>query len=337
MAPPMQDAGVRDREVPAPRPGPDVPPEEADAPNPMLGILLKCVSVVVFVGMQTALKAAGEGIPAGELVFFRSFFALVPVVLYLAWLGDLRTALDTDDLRGHAFRGLIGVGSMIGSFFALTRLPYPEWITISYGAPLLTVVFAALILKEVVRAYRWTAAVVGMIGIVVVTLPKLTLGGEVIGTDERLGIAAALVSAVFAATAMIQIRRLVRTEKTATIVVYFSLTSSAIALVSLAFGWVAPTARQTALLVTAGLLGGVGQLLLTACYRYADTSTIAPFEYTSLLLAIGIGSFAFGEVVSWTTLAGAAIVISAGIFIIWREHRLGIERRRARRVSTPNG
>lgn len=304
-------------------------------PNPARGIALKIVSVVVFVGMQTSLKLAGEGIPAGELVFFRSFFALVPVTLYLAWLGDLGTALKTRDVPGHILRGMIGVSSMSLGFFALSRLPYPEWIAISYAAPLLTVVFAAVFLKEIVRLHRWSAVVVGLFGILVVSLPKMTLVAGGMGAGETVGICASLAAAAISAVAMIQIRRLVRSEKTATIVVYFSLTCSAIALLSIVFGWVWPTPRQALFLVLAGLCGGVGQLLLTACYRYADASTIAPFEYTSLILAIVLGSVLFGEAVSATTLLGAAIVIGAGLFIIVREHRLGLERSQARRAGTP--
>lgn len=309
----------------------------AQTTNPLRGIALKCLSVVVFVGMQTCIKAGGEGIPAGEIVFFRSFFALVPVVAYLVWLGDLKTALVTRDPGGHLVRGLVGVTSMGLGFFALTRLPYPEWITISYAAPLVTVILAALFLKETVRLYRWSAAVLGLLGIVVVSLPNLSVSTESLGTGESLGVMAAIASAIVAAVAMIQIRRLVRTEKTATIVVYFSLTSSAIAALTIVFGWTWPTPSQFVFLVLAGLCGGVGQLLLTACYRYADTSTIAPFEYTSMILAVAIGALVFGETVTATTLFGAGIVIAAGIFIIWREHRLGIERAKARRVATPSG
>ncbi|WP_245515048.1 DMT family transporter [Jiella endophytica] len=309
-----------------------------DDPNPSLGIGLKCMSVVVFVAMQTLIKSVGEAIPAGEVVFFRSFFALIPVILYLAWLGDLKHSLATDDLTGHVVRGIVGVGSMILSFFSLARLPYPEWISISYGAPLLTVVFAAVFLKETVRAYRWTAVAIGLLGVSVVTAPNLTLFSEGgLGGAEAIGALGALGSACFAAVAMIQIRRLVQKEKTATIVVYFSLTSSLIALFTLPFGWVLPSFENAACLVVAGLFGGVGQLLLTASYRYADTSTIAPFEYTSLILAIAIGVFLFGDTLQWMTVLGGTIVVSAGIFIIWREHRLGIERRRARRVAPPGG
>ncbi|MBB3996547.1 DMT family transporter [Aureimonas pseudogalii] len=309
----------------------------ASAPNPMLGIGLKIVSVVVFVGMQTSLKSVGEGLPAGQLVFFRSFFALVPVAIYLLYLGDLKTALKTDDLGGHFLRGAIGVTSMGLGFYALARLPYPEWIAISYASPLLSVVFAAIFLKERVRAYRWGAVLVGLCGIVVVAVPNFTLGTQTLRPEYAIGMLASLGGAAVAAVAMIQIRRLVRTERTPTIVVYFSLTSSLLALVTLVFGWVWPTPQQMVLLVLAGLCGGVGQLLLTACYRYADTSTIAPFEYTSMLLAIVVGALLFGESASATTLLGAAIVIAAGVFIIFREHRLGLERRRARQAGTPQG
>ena len=306
--------------------------------NPTLGIALKCISVVVFVAMQTLIKSVGEDVPAGEVVFFRSFFALIPVIIYLVWLGDLRHSLETDDLLGHILRGLIGVTSMILSFFSLARLPYPEWISISYAAPLLTVVFAAVFLKEIVRAYRWTAVAIGLIGVSVVTLPNLSLlSGGGLGGVEALGALGALGSACFAAVAMIQIRRLVQKEKTATIVVYFSLTSTVIALVTLPFGWILPSAMDATLLVTAGLCGGVGQLLLTSSYRYADTSTIAPFEYTSLVLAVLIGVLLFGDTLAWTTILGALIVVLAGIFIIWREQQLGIERRKARRVTPPGG
>ncbi len=303
----------------------------------MIGIGLKVLSVIIFVGMQTALKTLGETIPAGQLVFFRSFFALVPVVIYLAYLGEFRTALRTDDIGGHFLRGIIGVTSMGLGFFALSRLPYPEWIAISYASPLLTVIFAALFLKETVRAYRWAAVLVGLFGILVVAAPNFTLTAEHADPDRAYGILASIGGAAFAAIAMIQVRRLVRKERTPTIVVYFSLTSSLVALSTIVFGWVWPNPAQLAALVISGLCGGVAQLLLTACYRYADTSTIAPFEYTSMLLAIAIGVQFFGETIQATTLIGAAIVIGSGVFIIYREHRLGIERGKARRVSSPQG
>ncbi|RFC63042.1 DMT family transporter [Fulvimarina endophytica] len=305
-----------------------------DDDRPVFGVCLKLLSILSFVGMQTAIKLAGSGVPAGEIVFFRCFFALLPVLLYLAWLGDLKTAFRTNDIKGHVLRGIVGVASMGLGFFSITRLAYPEWTTINYATPLITVVFAALFLGEVVRAYRWTAVAIGLVGVAVVTLPNFSVAGRDMGGVEGLSVLAAIFSAVFAAIAMIQVRRLAQREKTATIVLFFMVAASIISLFSLPFGWVVPTPEQAVLLVIAGILGGIGQLLLTAAYRFADTSTIAPFEYSSLILAILIGATVFGEVVAVSTILGGAIVVLAGISIIWRESQLGLKRRKDRQTRT---
>jgi drug/metabolite transporter (DMT)-like permease len=133
------------------------------------------------------------------------------------------------------------------------------------------------------------------------------------------------------------VRKLVREERTATIVIYFSLTSTLLSLVTLPFGWAVPEAREAVLLVAAGLFGGAGQILLTASYRHAETAVIASFEYVSMLLALGAGYVVFDEVPSGAMLAGAGLIVAAGLVIVYREHRLGIERARARKVMTPQG
>jgi len=133
------------------------------------------------------------------------------------------------------------------------------------------------------------------------------------------------------------VRKLVNTEGTAAIVFYFSLTATTLSLVTLPFGWVWPTPLEAGLLVLAGLLGGVGQILLTSGYREADASLVAPFDYASMIFALAIGYFIFSEVPTWTMLGGAALIVTAGILIIWREHKLGLERARQRKAMTPQG
>jgi drug/metabolite transporter (DMT)-like permease len=107
--------------------------------------------------------------------------------------------------------------------------------------------------------------------------------------------------------------------------------------VTIPFGWVWPTPLEASLLVLAGLLGGVGQILLTSSYREADASLVAPFDYASMIFALAIGYFVFSEVPTWTMLGGAALIVTAGILIIWREHKLGIERAKQRKAMTPQG
>jgi drug/metabolite transporter (DMT)-like permease len=299
--------------------------------NPLQGIALKLGSVVVFITMASLIKAAE--VPAGEAVFFRSFFALPVIVAWLALRGELRTGFYVANPWGHALRGIMGSTAMGMGFAGLLYLPLPDATALGYAAPLLTVVFAAAFLGEKVRLFRTSMVGLGLCGVLIVLWPNLhpNLGT---GQSSALGAALVLGGAVFSALAQITIRRLVQTEKTAAIVFYFSLTSTTLGLATIPFGWVMPSPSQGAMLVGAGLLGGVGQILLTSSYRWADASLIAPFEYASILFALGIGYFVFAEVPTGAMLSGAALVVLAGVLIIWRERWLGIERARGKGAGT---
>lgn len=306
--------------------------------NPLRGIGLKIISVVIFTMMAICIKASADQVPPGQSVFFRSFFAIPVIVAWLAWKNDLRHGLDTRHPMDHFWRGLVGTISMGLGFTALGLLPLPEAIALSYAAPLLTVIFAAMFLGEQVRAFRITAVVFGLVGVVIVLAPRMTLlSGEETTRLETIGAMAAMLAAVFAALAQVFVRKLVHTEATAAIVFYFSVTASAMALATLPFGWAVPDLKGFVLLIGAGLLGGVGQIFLTEGYRHAEAAVIAPFEYVSMLLALGFGYLLFDEIPTRNMLGGAALIVTAGIFIIWRERRLGIQRAGARKVLTPQG
>jgi drug/metabolite transporter (DMT)-like permease len=313
-------------------------PDRLRRGNALTGIALKVASVAIFVGMSTSIKLAGP-LPVGEIVFFRSFFAVVPVLAVFAWRGELSIALTTFHPFSHIARGMVGVSAMALSFFSLTRLPLPEAITLNYAQPLLVVVFSALLLGERIRIYRWSAVVVGLIGVLIISWPKLSLFSSAGGVSDReaIGVVAALTAASMSAIALLLVRRLVRTERSATIVLWFSLTASAIALLSIPFGWQPLSVSQAALLITSGLCGGFAQILMTECYRHAEASTVAPFEYTSMILGIVVGYLAFGDIPTVHMIIGGAIVVGAGIFIIWRERRLGIARAAAASALPPAG
>lgn len=291
--------------------------------GPMRGIALKLVSVAIFLAMQTLIKLGGSGVNPGQITFYRSAFALVPIMGYLLWRGDLRQAFVTESPFGHFKRGFIGVLSMGCGFYGLTVLPLPEWIAIGYAMPLFSVFFAWALLHEPVRIYRWTAVAIGLVGVLIISWPKLTLFRTLgLQSGEAVGALVVLCSAAGAALAMIQIRILVRSEKTMTIVLYFSISSALLALLTLPFGWSWLDMRQTLLLVFAGFAGGIAQIFLTESYRHAEVSTIAPFEYSSILFGIAISWLVFSEVPVLTMMIGTAITVSAGIYIIHRERRL---------------
>ncbi len=315
----------------------ETPPTLPLAQQPLRGILLKVASVCVFVAMASLIKASAAHVPPGEAVFFRSLFALPVIVVWLILRGELRHGLETKDPMGHVWRGVIGTTAMGLGFTALGLLPLPEVTALGYAAPLLVVVFAAMFLNEQVRAFRLTMVAMGMVGVMVVLSPRLSLDASGLTPRETLGAVVVLMSAVFAALAQIFVRKMVQTESTAAIVFWFSVTATLLSLLTLPWGWVWPPVHVVVMLVLAGLLGGVGQILLTSSYRYADASLIAPFEYSSMLLALIVGYAVFGEVPTLIMLAGAAIIILAGVLIIWRERQLGLERARQRKAMTPGG
>jgi drug/metabolite transporter (DMT)-like permease len=303
------------------------------------GIFLKIASVAVFVCMSAIVKAVSDTVPAGETVFFRSIFA-VPVIL--GWLllqhDNLRDGLKTANPMSHLWRGVVGTTAMALTFTGLGLLPLPEVTAIGYAAPLFAVILAAMFLGEQVRLVRLAAVFMGLIGVGIVLSPRLTtLNSDGLTDAETLGAVIVLASAVFVALAHVFIRKLVATEKTTSITFWFSITASVLSLMTLPFGWVLPDPVTFGLLVGAGLLGGVGQILLTSAYRYAPTAVIAPFDYASMIFALILGYGLFGEVPTGRMLIGAAIVVAAGLLIIWREQMLGISRKEQRRAQTPQG
>jgi drug/metabolite transporter (DMT)-like permease len=304
--------------------------------RPLLAIGLKMMAVTVFVGMATTIKLAGT-VEAGQIVFYRSLFAVVPILVFLAFRGEIVSAVRTSRPMAHVLRGASGVASMWFGFYGLTRLPLPEQITLNYAQPLLVVAFGALFLGETVRIYRWSAVIVGFLGVVIVAWPKLTLltGDHAVHGEEGIGALAVLAGALFSAISGLQIRQLVATEKSSTVVLWFSITSAGLALMTYPLGWTPLSSMQLTWLVLAGLAGGIGQILITEAYRHGDVSIIAPFEYTSMILGIVIGYFVFDDIPTVYTLVGGSIVVAAGLFIIFRERQVRPSRGRPRKPAPP--
>jgi len=298
--------------------------------NILEGILLKLASALTFAVMQALVRSLGEDIPVGEVVFFRSAFAVVPVVVIYALRQELAAAIRTARPLGHIGRGVAGLASMFCSFAALARLPLVEVTAISFASPFVTVALAALLLKEHVRFYRWSAVGVGFLGVMVMLAPnfdaaRLAAGH---GQAQTLGAVLALAGACFNAGAVIQTRRLTGSETTSSIVLYFSIACAVGGLLTLPLGWAVPTRWELAALIGTGVLGGAGHLFLTESYRHAPASVIAPFDYAAILFAFLLGYLMFDEVPTPLVVIGAAIVVEAGLFVLWRERRLGLKRAR---------
>jgi drug/metabolite transporter (DMT)-like permease len=299
--------------------------------NPAKGILLKVVSTVLFAVMSALIRYLGTRYPIGEVVFYRSAFAMVPVMLVYALRGELAAVVRTERPLGQAGRGVISIAGMFLNFGALARLPLVESNAISFTSPLFSVALAALVLKERVRIYRWSAVVIGFLGVLVVLSPHLSgdeLTVAMASATSVAGVVYGIAGAAANAGTVIQTRRLTQSETTSSIVFYFSLFCSLAGLVTLPFGWISPTGGEFAALIAIGLLGGTAHIFLTESYRYASASTVAPFDYTAMIWALILGYAMFGETPTPMIVVGSAIIAAAGLFVIWRERQLALARKR---------
>jgi len=302
--------------------------------RPDLAVALKLSAIFLFSVMAALVKATSEDVPAGEAVFFRSFFAIPVILVWIAAKGELRSGLIAHRPMGHFWRGIIGTSAMGMTFAGLGLLPLPEVTAIGYATPIFTLILAAVMLGERIRMVRISAVLVGLVGVLIMVWPRLG-GGAGLHDAAALGALLILGSTMLRALVQIHIRRMVETERTSAIVFYFSATASVLSLLTAPFGWVMPAGETALQLVLAGIVGGMAQILLTSSYRFGPASMLAPYDYASMLFAILIGYAWFGEVPTLVMLSGAALVIAGNILVIWREHHLGLLRARARSVSDP--
>ncbi len=297
--------------------------------NLIKAILLKVASALLFAVMSVLVRWLGDRYPVGQVVFFRSAFAILPVVIIYAWRGELIAALRIGRPFGHLGRGVTAVGAMFCNFTALALLPVVDATAISFVSPLFAVALSALILKERVRIYRWSAVIVGFSGVLVMLLPQLDVSRSAASGAATTGAMLGLVGAMFGAGSAIQTRALTTSETTSSIVLYFSVICTLAGLATWPFGWLMPNGPELIALIVIGICGGLAHILLTESYRLAPASLIAPFDYTSMLWALVLGFLVFSEVPSVLVFVGAGIIAAAGLFVIWRERRLGVERARA--------
>jgi drug/metabolite transporter (DMT)-like permease len=299
--------------------------------NTGTGILFKLISAALFAVMSALIRYLGARYPVGEVVFYRSAFAVVPVMAVYAWRGELAAVVRTERPLGQAGRGALSIVGMFFNFGALARLPLVESNAISFTSPLFSVALAALVLKERVRVYRWSAVIIGFLGVLVVLSPHLS-GDELTiamaSATSLSGVIFGIAGSFANAGTVIQTRRLTRSESTSSIVFYFSLSCALAGLVTWPFGWLSPSGGEFATLIGIGLLGGTAHIFLTESYRYASASVVAPFDYTSMIWALLLGYALFGETPTPTIVTGSAIIAAAGLFVIWRERQLALARKR---------
>lgn len=282
-----------------------------------LGIVLRILSGVLFTGMIICVKAVSDRVSLGEIVFFRSLFALIPLVIFLCVRREFPQGLKTRRPIGHLVRSGFGAAAMFGSFASVALLPLAEAVLLAQLAPVIMAILAVVVLTERLTVWRIGGLALGFAGVLVLVWPDL--GGGEADASRLLGYAYGVVTAFLTAIALIMVRSLNRTESPGAIAFYFVVASMIGGLATVPWGWSTPDAATLALLVAAGLFGGFAHIAMTLAFRYTEASRIAPFEYVALLWPILADLLIFRLSLSTTfiiaaplVLAGAALAASEG-------------------------
>ncbi len=287
-------------------------PNSATSASNLKGIMYVLVAMLAYALVSVFYKYGMARYPLLQLMFFRSFFALIPASLLLTQVGGLK-AMRTQKLPLIVLNSVIGAVAMACAFGALWLLPLATAETINYSETLFLTVFSAWILKETVGMHRWIAAIIGFIGIVI------TAGftGLVFELGDLFAVGFAIGDALF----MVNARILTRTEHSATIIIYYMLFLSILTGLMLPFIWIPMPWLDISGFIVMGVLGGSAQLCTIQAFRFAPASVVAPIIYTAVLWGIFFGFIFWGEKPSVGTIIGCALIIGSGLYIVYRETR----------------
>lgn len=292
-----------------------VAPPRPHADRPLLGIALRFGSASCFAIMAAALKLASlRGVTAPEMILYRNGFGLPLVTLWVLSGPGLR-ALATKRPLAHLTRSGIGLVSMVLTFQAIILLPPAEATTITFTAPVFATILSVIVLSEVVGRFRWCAVALGFAGVLVVIQP----GNSAL---PIVGVAVALAAAVGQAAVSITLRQISRTEGIAPIVFWFTVATTLAGAATLPWFGQRHDAVTWGLLVAAGLIGGSGQIMMTASLRHAPVAVVAPLDYVQILWATLFGWILLAHPPTATTLVGAAMIAGGGLLTAWREQHL---------------
>lgn len=274
-----------------------------------------------FAVMSAAIRYAALRLHPFEVAFFRNLFGLGFLLpwLWQAGLGGLRSGRRWL----YGWRSLVSLAAMLCSFTALALLPFAQAVALSFTTPLFSTIGAALILRETVRARRWSATSAGFLGVLIMLWPGLgQAGGSTLGAV--LGIVAAAISAV----AQPIVKQLTRTETPGAIASYMVLLLVPMSLLPALAVWRWPEPGLWPWLIAIGGLGTIGHLLYVRAFALADASAVLPYDYVRMPLAALLGWYGFAEVPDGWTAVGSAVIAGAALYIAHRE-RVLVRRARA--------
>jgi drug/metabolite transporter (DMT)-like permease len=278
----------------------------------------------IFTSNSAMIRLLSAEIESVQTAFFRAFFSvllLAPMIV----TGRVRP-WKSERLQGHFWRTAMGTTSMVLGFYAVSMLPLADATALAFSQPLFSVVLAALVLREKVRWRRWSATIVGFIGVLVMVRPG--------SGSLQPGAAVAVLNALASATSILLVRRLSDSEKPLMILTQFALFSTLLLVGPAIWFWKWPSAWGWVLAVGVSISATIGQYFWVQAFAVGEMSAVAPFDYLRLPFAVFVGWMIWSEMPVVWTYVGAAIVIASALYIAYRESQIVRERRAAERISS---
>lgn len=281
--------------------------------KPLFALGLRLASALVLATLFMLVKYTVEtGVAFAEVLFWRQFPTVLLIPAWLALSGQI-ARLKTRRLPIHARRAVLGTIGMGFTFGAPLLLPLAESTALGFTSAIFAVILSALVLKERVGPVRWLAVALGFAGVLIITQPWHSV-------LPPLGAAVGLGAGFMVALISIQVRDLARTDEALSIVFWFAALSSPVLLIGALLTGTAHSAWQWLLLLGCGLLGCLGQLLLTAALRFGQVASVIVMDYSSIIWAALYGWLIWGDLPAAATWLGAPAIIAAGVVIAWREY-----------------
>jgi drug/metabolite transporter (DMT)-like permease len=281
--------------------------------NIKIGAFFMFISVSGFALMDICVKWLGEDYSVGYVVFWRMLGGLIPLVFTIP--KDRWSSLFKTSKPGlHFVRALTGTVALFCVYTSLHYLPLATTVSLTFASPIFTTLLSIFILGEVVRSRRWTAIIIGFIGVLIIVNPT--------STEFNLYMIFPILFCIFFSIVAISIRKLTESEPTYQIAMYFSLFALIASLFTIPFGgWVLwPLSLfDLGILILVGVSGGIGNLALTQSYKNAEVSIVTPLKYLSLIYAVIFGYLIWNEIPAWNTYIGALFIIISSLTILRRE------------------
>ena len=294
-------------------------------PRPLLALGLRLLAALTLATMAMLVKlGAQRGVHLAEMLFWRQAVTLLIVTALLGALGRL-AQVRTGRLRAHGMRAIYGIVGMVFVYGAVILLPLAEATTLSFTTPIFAVLLAIALFRERIGLYRWSAVVIGFLGVLIVMQPG---SGD---TIDPFGIAAGLVAAFMVALISLQIQDLNTTETPFSIIFWFTALTAPVVALALPFVFTAHDATTWLVLFAMAVCGAAAQVLLTLSLRFGSAATIIVMDYTALVWAVAYGWTVFDTQPPPALWVGAPLIIAAGLLVAWREHFL----RRGRAATEP--